>query len=308
MEQNNVWETIDSLTVHSHEDFSNIESAECTVCSKNNNHVIYRCHIQQRGLDINFCQECFDKPIENILKIKDMNNTENNLVNSYYKCTFCKVPLQKLNKWYETKINYLTLHICETCYPTISNKLHQNTDFIDDKYILCQRSGDGIFLDISTVKDREIPDLLVKDVTKQRIDEWVELTSSIVNVTPLNNFGSLKSWVLFTDYYEIPFYDAMTYLLIECKKDSHRIASVVSDNHGRVSIDVIFDNIDDYITEYNQWLNSKIIDSNIYESKLNEVNESFKKSYSCSNKLLSEVCKEFSGYIRLQRGLNMYYG
>ena len=74
-----------------------------------------------------------------------------------------------------------------------------------------------------------------------------DLLDNLCNI--IRNIGSLKEWCYFTGF--------STALMINCYKERNSyidsyIASVVSDNHGRISIDLIYNNFVDYFNGKNK--------------------------------------------------------
>src|SRR5947199_241509 len=66
---------------------------------------------------------------------------------------------------------------------------------------------------------------------------------------------------MITNLYRCPFTEAYTALLVDCV--TGKIASLVEDDHSRVSIDIIYNNVDDYIIDFENWKNNILINENM---------------------------------------------
>jgi hypothetical protein len=78
------------------------------------------------------------------------------------------------------------------------------------------------------------------------------------------------------------------------------IISGLADDHGRIALNIVFDNLDDYLDDCHKWLDQSMSDENI---KLRE-----NHSDDDDNLIAAKICTEYSGYIRLSRNLGTYCG
>lgn len=311
-----MWNPLDKITQDFSENFANIEKdIECAICSENVTLPFYSFKKQsdERASGVDVCSDCFPNKLDKLFKFNEIDRTTFSIEDKplIWKCLYCDTKLGGGCKWHIFNLNYQTYDVCNMCYPTINAKLENDFHAIDDKYVLCVRSDCGVYLDISDVKNRVIPNYLIHHVTEERIKSWAECIDAVVHID-INEtsfeFGSIKSWGMFTDFYELPFFDAQTALLVDCSMENNgRIASIVMDDHGRFSIDLIFNNLDDYVDKYNDWKNNKL-DDDTYHNIYSDVEKKIKSTYFCEEDELANICKEFSGFIRLKRKLKIYYG
>ena len=284
MDKDNIWKSLDDLTVNSCNNLTLIDGEiYCDVCSNECVPPLYSFSINSNS-KIDICSKCYTNEI--LTKLFDLQIIDRTTYSIEEKpliwpCIYCKTLLGGGCKWNLLEFNYKELDVCNDCYNNIEINLKNSFHEIDDKYVICERGGDGVFLDISNIDqhDRQILDVIKDEITQKRIEDWIDTIDSIVNIdSNKTHFGTVKQWTLFTDLYEIPIFDAMTALLIDCKIGNNgRVASVVFDNHGRCSIDIIFNTFDEYLKEYNEWLQIKIKDECIYEKEFKKAKKIVQK-------------------------------
>jgi hypothetical protein len=116
----------------------------------------------------------------------------------------------------------------------------------------------------------------------------MERFDSIVSLPRIEVFGSFRQWVPMSDWYVLPHDDAWTAFIVDCSPTTNgRVASVVNDDHGRIAIDIVFNNIQEYKVAYDKWKMER-------------------NSAEKSDEILD--LDEFSGFIRISRNLDLYYG
>ena len=258
---------------------------------------------------LQFCTSCFEDAGRHLQKIIDeaevidrVNKTieEKPLI---WPCICCGKMLGGGYKWriIETgRFGSTVLDICEDCN---GEKLKNKFRLLKD--VLVVERSEPIFISVEQVK-RSIPEELKDQVTADRVSQWVSGIDCIVSIP--EDFGSVKQWTLFTDFYDIPHYHASTALLIDCidGPTNGRVASTVADDHGRGAINIVFNSIGEYLEEYNKWLSNRDVEkSNLLKET---VEKDFDTKYSCDDDDLAGACDEFSGYIRTKNKLSLYYG
>lgn len=254
------------------------------------------------GNSIDLCQKCFDgdNVLQNIFSIDTIDREKVSVVVKPldWSCFLCSKKLGGGHKWYVYNYNHVrsSLDICRTCHQILKNssfdELKRRFSKVTKNIICCMRGS--ALIDISPVKYRIVPKCI--NIDEGKIDHWIKLLCEIVHIPPIENFGSVRQWALFTDFYSVPNIDAETSLLIDCsQKTCGRIASAVMDSHGRIAIDIIYSSVNDYLIEYEKWEKNR---KKYVKSDHSEDEDESKP----------EMCEEFSGYIRLKLGLNMYYG
>jgi hypothetical protein len=221
------------------------------------------------------------------------------------------------------------------CYKAGPVKLRENYYLTGN---IIQGCRDGIFN--VELKEWKIPLQILDAITPERVETYIDIIDS--NVYADKKFGSIYEWCLMTDLYELPHFSAMTGLLVNIGIIRNgMVASIVVDDHGRSAINIIYNTLDEYLLEYNQWLKmdhdkkqyaEKVDDHgrsainiiyNTLDEYLLEYNQWLKmdhdkKQYAekVYNDLKDEyeesdmalACEEFSGYIRNKLKLDMYYG
>jgi hypothetical protein len=154
--------------------------------------------------------------------------------------------------------------------------------------------------------DYQIPELLQNEITMKRNETYIELLDSIVNLDP-SMTDNLLHWTLFTDFHKLEYYEAYLDFAIKCEFP-YPVASVCCDDHGRISMDVVFQTFEDYLVAYNDWkLSRKNYTKEERDLIINEIKEDDDNTSICMKKALS-ISKSFSEYIRLERDLPFYYG
>lgn len=199
------------------------------------------------------------------------------------------------------------------CYNQPKDKLFV---FVDkEKCCIIDRAG-SLVLNNETVTNRLIPQLFEKDVTEERMEAYAESINSIAFVD--KRFGSYKQWAMFAGPYDLPKHDIVTALLVNCGPTHNgEIASLLADNHGRVGINIIYNTIDEYLKEYNEWEPTRPINSEDSEDKFDYENATLEELANHEEEIdedrynddkIMNVCTEFCGYIRLKKNLDTYYG
>ena len=253
-------------------------------------------------------------------------------------CDICEIKYN--NQWYVVVgINYKNVDLCEKCYNNINNIVQKQINISDD-YIYCELcenfikketemySISDINICLNCVGDNNITDLFedtnncfetdremylrfkkvdltIPNISSYQFDESnIELIDSLVRIP---NIGyNAYEWRIFEDFTEVPHFDASCGFVVRCIKDNHQIASIVMDNHGRTAMNIVFENIEDYLNEKKEWENNLLYDEIDKYDKI--VKENFKKFYSCDEEIIMKATKSFAVYYRLKLKLSMYYG
>lgn len=208
------------------------------------------------------------------------------------------------DKWYCNED--MELDICIDCFPNVRNSFIVCED--NSNFIWIDRGCNLVRVDLSPVEHRLIPECISDEITIDRMKMWVENIDSIANLDP--EFGPYKQWTMFTDYDDEDLFKwgVGTCLAVDCGVDtSGRIASVLYDNHGRISIDIIFKNMEDYNKSLSTWNQNKLT-SDAYKKIYDKVYKDLNDKSECDDDELASVCTEFSSYIRIENRLGLYYG
>jgi hypothetical protein len=290
-----MWKKLDELSAETHEEFSRECGRNCDRCGDPVNPPFYR--IPDTGFDL--CTNCYHNP-----KFVDMFSDE--LLIEEGRC--CDSCYQRTTKLWKKPTSYFSIGICSDC--RAPNKIRQLCEAVAANMILCDRSSDGIYVDLSDVTRSlsELPEDIKDRLKEERNDEWADTTGSLVAVP--KDIGPLKGWTLISDLYDVPGYPAMTAFLMQTNPP-YRVASLVSDDHGRVAVDNAFENIIEFQKAEKEWHfcfcndEANEVKRKAFEEK---TSADLRDKYSCDPKELAMACKEFSGYYRLIKGLPLYYG
>jgi hypothetical protein len=271
-------------------------ASRCDGCNKLL-HVDYYNFINDHT-SIDFCIKCFKK----FANLFDHVNYDYSAAKLHYNCIIC---FNKLAQGVKLKLkrSNQTIDICKTCHDIELSRLKNLFDYITINTVFCDRAS-PVAMDISSV-NRIVPKKLESEITPERVEMWVEIVlDSIVEMPSPSTFGSVKNWVIFTDMYEIPYTNSASALIVECG-GNHRVASVLSDDHARVTINIIFDNLDEYFSAFKTWEKER---AKYTEEYLEEMLQEFLKietRYDNNDGYLAILCTEFSGYIRLKKLLDV---
>lgn len=282
----------------------------CDICKNYINGGNFYC-IRKHNIDI--CNNCYPNK-NNIFKIEMIDRINYSIEDKplIWSCMFCDKKLGGGCKWYAISKNleYETPFddICMDCYDLDKIYDYYNSKFIEinlNNYKLCNRLSDATLINILNASSRNIPTELENEITTERMEIWIDLLSSIVNIDL--SFGPIKNWCLISDIYELPLFNASTAVLLECC-GNNRIASLLIDDHGRVSCDIIFDNYNDYLNDKNNWKCKYVKDSDEHIKELKIFKKLLNKVGEIEEDEFKNVLLEYSGYIRISRKLDIYYG
>lgn len=253
--------------------------------------------------NIDFCNECWDDDKKTLINLKPIDRRNYTIEEKpkYWTCDVCSVPLGGGDLWFvDEKIDF---DVCSGCKSKNKNyrDLFSVRNLLNKKNILlCNRTGHYVAVDMSDVDELEVPSPFEKEITEERMEIWIEAIGQLANLD--KDFGPVKNWVCFTDLVEMPLKITASMALLVDRK-TKRIASLVLDDHGRAGANIIYNTIEDYFKEKKVW-----------ESEQKQREEEKKKSpdlpnsYSAKTADILNHFTDFTGYIRLKRGLPIYYG
>ena len=81
-----------------------------------------------------------------------------------------------------------------------------------------------------------------------------------------------------------------------CSQSKHPVASILSDDHGRVAMNVVYDTYEDYLREKKEF--NSLNDMIAFDADLCLDDEKENK----------ENTGNFAEYVRMKRGIRFYYG
>lgn len=303
-----MWQVLDDYNFND-DDFDDINGSFC--CDICKNYIEDKKMYSIRKYNIDLCGKCYSSK-NDVYDIKIINRLNYSVEDKplIWDCIFCDKKLGGGYKWYTIgkKDDGPFNDICMDCY-----NLEKIYDYYNNKFVeidisnckVCNRGSDLTLINILDASPRNIPSELINEITEERIEEWTNLISSIVNIDI--SFGPIKNWCLISKIYEIPLIEAYTGILLECNGDN-RVASLLIDDHGRVSCDIIFDNYKDYLNDKNNWKCDYVEGSEEHINECNRQRKILRDNYFIENKLCKKIMTEYSGYIRFDRNLETYYG
>lgn len=217
-------------------------------------------------------------------------------------CKGCNIKMGGGFKWYYSK--NLNSDLCEFCFNNEDLLQKFMICYNNDKnnfkgYCISNRGLHSLFFKFHKIENIKVPEN-IKVLNK--ID--FSFVDSIVNIDP--KIDNLATWLLIDELHDEKLINVEMYtsLLVNCdSKSNGEVASILSDNHRRVSIDIVYNNIEEYKQEYSNWLKNQLSDNEKEElvKKLDKVPEDNTVEY-------SKVCNYFSNYVRLSKNLEIYYG
>jgi hypothetical protein len=196
-----------------------------------------------------------------------------------YNCIVCNKRITTDAWWYYSG---KVINFCDGCYPQFPGELQYYEDGKNNA--ICIDNG-ACVIDITPVNNRIIPPNF--KVTKESIDRWAYYVLELSELE--GNFGSVRGWAAFTDEYDVPEQDLITFLMVNCSpKNNGMIASVLVDDHGRVGANILFKNVDEYLEAYNAWEAEKLSEEDRF--KLIQKLEDEERYVDCCNYPL--ICAE----------------
>lgn len=130
------------------------------------------------------------------------------------------------------------------------------------------------------------------EITAERNQQFIDLLDSIVRVP--DTFDNILEWTLITDLTEGEIHeDVMCGFAINVIDPKHRVASILSDNHGRVAMNVVYETYEDYLRE---------------KEEFDSINDVFAFDSDLCFDDKEENTHNFAEYVRRTRNLGFYYG
>lgn len=222
-----------------------------------------------RYSDIDVCSECYPTFYKNLTNTNE---------DSCYK--YCDVCIQDIgeNAYYTNEdAGY---DVCEPCYK--SNRpfgVNVNQSGIENE------RGQYIIAKHLDYEQLNIP----SEITAERNQLFIELLDSLVRLP--DTYDNILEWTLITDLVPCEHNDAECGFAINLI--NHKVASVLSDNHGRVAMNVVYDSYEDYLRE---------------KEEFNSINNIFAFDSELCFDDKEENTENFGEYVRRKRGLSFYYG
>lgn len=244
--------------------------------------------------DIDLCLDCYSKLPEILLKLSDEDRA---------RYTICDICFQNIigKEFWSLGGGF---DVCTGCIDHVKDVFFPMTREVLDtkKGLICTDRG---YLYQYKVVDLTVPSELQDRIGIDWDEDYLELLESLVR--PPSYDWNAAEWKLMSSLDNVPSYDACCGFGVRCIPDHYQIASIVLDNHGRMAMNIVFEGIGEFLEAEQLWLSSKPSE----EERLiavNDVAESFSRTYSCEDPLIMKATNSFAVYTRLQKGLTLYYG
>lgn len=210
-----------------------------------------------RYSDIDICSECYPHFYENLVNTNE---------NGRYK--YCDVCIQDIgeNPYYANE--EAEYDVCVACFNakrTFGVNVNQSgIETNRDAYIIAKH-----------IEYDDVPSEFLSEITVERNKSFVNMMRSIVRAP--DTLENILEWTLISDIIQCEHHDAECGFAVNVIDPKHPVASVLSDDHGRVAMNVVYETYGDYLREKNE--------------------------YNKQNDMIN-----FAEYIRMKRGIRFYYG
>lgn len=288
-------------------DLSKLEISYCHECKKEvDNTNFYHYDNSLLMSTLSFCPECFDNSVLSPQSTRGAPPTF--LEKSKASPRECVICCELLNQPDVCPDGYCWSHgyfeVCPDCLPEVKKMFVHICP--ETRHELIYTSRDRIFRCVNPPPDQlEIPAELSDRITEKLQEMYALCLNSIVQF-PFPDWNA-GEWALIDDFHEVPSFPASCSFAVRCIKGQHQIASVVEDDHGRIAMNVVFDNVSEFLEEEREWLQS-ILPEEERQQILGKVSDNFYDEGSCDEDLMMEAVDNFPVYLRLKHRLDMYYG
>lgn len=212
-------------------------------------------------------------------------------------CDGCRTLFILGDHWHTVTFDArIAIDFCETCFPKVCFEQLNTKPWLIDK-------RNHQLINIQPVTQREILPEIAADITQKRNERFVALLDSIV-VNEHPSHRSILELTLFTDL-EDAFIGADTALAMSCAPNQHEVYSLLSDDHGRIAINLIYLTFAEYAAALAQWQSNSTTADREHQHKI--VTEKLLSSCVSIEELLP-ACTTFSSFIRFKNDLAFYYG
>jgi hypothetical protein len=159
-------------------------------------------------------------------------------------------------------------------------------------------SEGAIYFDVGPV-ERVPPQVLTPCITEERAITWLECLEDVVSIS--GPVTKARAWTLFTDYYQHPVYPEATALAVCWEPGEHygKVALVISNAQGNISITLLYQNLSSYLEEFETWERCRYSEDRRLE--LLQTLQAEAPEYDAEGLALAST--EFSGYVRFRKNI-----
>lgn len=210
----------------------------CKTLRLENNHVAPSSWYRNFFTDKDVCGDCYGELYSKFLLNNDSNNRYGRI---------CDVCIQNIrNDELLYTIPNTTFDACEQCYNSkrpFGININQSGFMTDrDGYILAKHIDPSLYT---------VPQELTSQITEERNKEFIDMLDCIVR--PPDNYTNILEWTLLTDMEDCVNHHASCGLAINCVDQNHPVASIVSDDHGRVAMNILYNSYTEYLNAIRDW-------------------------------------------------------
>jgi hypothetical protein len=260
----------DSDEDSSNEDIITFDGFYCSLCDKCDRCEPYYCNydkcknemdIYDRTYRINIvqslCHDCFNNKFFQTLEeyTPDPDDSKSDDVASSVVCDMCRNVCKDVcdNKWYRS--NKLNFDCCVKCYnPSIILNANRYTvyDCTDpNKLYFIRKNMAHSIIEI----DKKETEYIIPEKFKNLISEYNNetYTTNVESLYYSNINSSPLDWVQITDMVESLYHRSERALVVNCRDPKHPVALIIEDSCCRILIDKIYDNLDDFMKDFDEW-------------------------------------------------------
>ena len=233
---------------------------------------------------VSLCDQCYSLAVSADAKVL-LPRTDT----SYRICDICKQYLNGRCAWGIGQY----FDVCEPCLPQIGDVFTNNKEDLitnDREYLYVYKTPDPDTYEVpEQLKSRVLP-----------VDNYVDVLSCLVRPPTMN--ANLAEWVLISVFEPVTLCDVSCALAVRCIKGHHQIASLVSDDHGRVAMNIVYNNVQDFLAEESVFKSQCLSGEELRNAK-----EELKQQPH-DIELLLKATTSFAVYVRISKNLCLNYG
>lgn len=275
-----------------------LDGRKCDVCDKSGSGQDMFILPGDRFLNFDVCDSCrANAKLESIMERTDCTHLTEEEQPCRWRCDVCSKKLGGGCAWYFNR--RLDLDMCDDCYGC-SNML-LTTRRVSPEIRTAKRGLRLKFVDPATI-DYTRPHSISFNTpehacTLERAEEWANEWSCLVRVP--ENFVWME-WTRCADWHEMKYYPAWTSLAVRCVYGKElQVASLCKDSEGRISVDVVFDNLQSFLEDRDKFR----VRMEQAPPQIFEILDKYHLEHNRFRDSLMVASQEYSEFIRLEKGL-----